>query len=84
MADGGCQTAVLAVVNIAAVVLHPPLSKMFSTAAALRHHLTAVVVVAVSSSRFGALLNSDGDGSEDNDNDEDNDNRSCQDCATGM
>ena len=84
--DGGCQTAVSAVVDIAAFVLHPPSSKMFSTAAVLHHPPTAVVVAAVSSSRGGALLDpdSDDDGDEDNDDDKDNDDRSHQDCATGM
>ena len=57
MAKGRCQTAVLAVVNIAAVILQPPSLKMFSTAAAL-----AAVVAAVSLLRGGALLDPDGDG----------------------
>ena len=56
MADGGCQTAVSAVVNIAAIVLRPPLSKMFLTAATLHHHPTVLIVATVSSSRGGALL----------------------------
>jgi hypothetical protein len=56
MADGGCQNWVeAAVVNISAVILHPPSLKMFSTAAALRHPPTAVVVAVVSSSRCGAI-----------------------------
>ncbi len=33
--DGGCQTAVLVVVNISAVVLHPPLLNVASTQRAL-------------------------------------------------
>ena len=81
MAKGRCQTAVLAVVNIAAVILQPPSLKMFSTAAAL-----AAVVAAVSLLRGGALLDpdGDGDGNKDNDDDKDDDNRSRQDRVTGM
>jgi hypothetical protein len=41
MADSGCQTAVLAVVDIAAIILHHPSAMMFSTAAALCHCPTA-------------------------------------------
>ena len=50
--DGGCQTAVLAVVNIAAVVLCPLSTMLFLTVAALSHHPTTVVVAVVSSSVF--------------------------------
>ena len=41
MADGRCQTAVSAVVDIAAIVIRHPSAMMFSTAAALRHRPTA-------------------------------------------
>ena len=52
MAGSGCQTAVSAVVNIAAVILRPPSWTMFSTAGALRHRPTTVVVAVVSLSVF--------------------------------
>jgi hypothetical protein len=77
MDDGGCQMAVSAVVNIAVVILHPLSSKMFSTAAALRHRPTVVLVAAVSSSCGGVLLNPDDDNKDD-------DNCSHQDRTTGM
>ena len=72
MADGGCQNWVeAAVVNISAVILHPPSLKMFSTAAALRHRPTVVLFAAVLSSCGG-------------DDNEDDDDRSHQDRTTGM
>jgi len=40
MADGGCQTVILAVVDIATIILHHPSSMMFSTVVALRHRPT--------------------------------------------
>ena len=41
MADGGCQTVISAVVDIATIILNNPLSMMFSTVVALCHHPTA-------------------------------------------
>jgi hypothetical protein len=69
MADGGCQTVVLAVVDIATVVLHQPSSTMFSTATALHHcptsrgnKLTAAVVVTVDAKSSSSLSSSSGSG----------------------
>ena len=89
MVDGGCQTGVLAVVNIAAVVLRPPSSVVdnvfdcggtpsSSDCGCCCHDL--VISLPPLSSRGGMPLDPDGDG----DDDEDDDDRSCQDRTMGM
>ena len=87
MADGGCQTAVMTVVNIAAVVLRPPSSvvdDIFNCGGAPSssdcgcHCRGLVVSLPPSSLRGGAPLNPNGN------DDEDDDNRSHQDRVTGM
>ena len=69
MADGGCQTVVLAVVDIATVVLNQPSSTMFSTATALRHRPiprgnkpTTAVVVTVDAKSSSSSSSSSGSG----------------------
>ena len=69
MADGGCQTVILAVIDIATVVLHQPSSTMFSTATALRHcptaggnEPTAAVVIAVDAKPSSLSSSSSGSG----------------------
>ncbi len=89
MADGGCQMVVLAVVNIAAVVLRSPSSvvnNVFDCGGAPSssdcgcHCHGLVISLPPLSLRGGTPLDPDGDGNDD----EDDDDRSRQDHAMGI